>query len=205
MKTVTTAQMKEIEKRADGKGISYYQMMENAGTRAYETICKEYPDAKSILIVCGKGNNGGDGLVIARAAATSGKRVSVLLAEGMPVTKDAITNYKLLPEEVNVCHISDDTEYHDIIVDALYGTGFHGALRENGIAACEIMNGSEAPVISLDVPSGCNADNAEASEGAVLADMTIVFDSWKKVHSVGLVNCGKCVIVDIGIPEECHF
>ena len=219
---VSVAQMKERERVANETGVSYYQMMENAGTAAYEIINNEFASVKSMLIFCGKGNNGGDGFVVARLAANDGIKVQIILAEGEPVTDDAKTNYRLLPESVNVVVESEQvaktptaahpniivdasnspTATHpDVIVDALYGTGFHGNLRESGKAACELMNVSGAPVVALDIPSGCEADTCEVADGAVDANITIAFDSWKKIHVSDVTNCGKCVLADIGISH----
>lgn len=198
-RVVSVSEMKERERLADEAGLSYYQMMENAGTAAYEVIKKEYPCAKSMLVVCGKGNNGGDGFVVARLAANDGIDVKVILAEGEPVTEDAMTNYKKLPDVVEAFTDTYQPGTIDIVVDALYGTGFHGNLREKGKKACDIINETNAPVVALDIPSGCAADTCEVADGAVNAVITIVFDSWKKVHVSDVANCGRCILVDIGI------
>ena len=97
---VTCQRMKELERLTDEKGLSYYQMMENAGTCAFATIMQE-SDAKegnTAVVFCGKGNNGGDGFVVARMLCQSGVAVTVVLVDGEPKTEDAITNYKLLQE-----------------------------------------------------------------------------------------------------------
>ena len=93
---VTAAQMKEIERAGDAHGLPYLQMMENAGLAAYAELQKQFLHPGRLLVVCGKGNNGGDGFVIARAAAKDGWNVTVLLAEGEPKTADAICNFERL-------------------------------------------------------------------------------------------------------------
>ena len=215
MITVTVREMKEIERKADESGLSYYQMMENAGTQSYRYLLSEYPITNTLLVFCGKGNNGGDGLVVARLAANDGMKVHVVLVEGVPVTEDALTNYNKLPDSVKILDISDSTISNDVrgvsaylsdntsnntvIIDALYGTGFHGELRENGRIACNIMNSLNCPVLALDVPSGCDADGRTACAGAVMADATVVFHAYKNVHVPAIENCGKCTLVSIGI------
>lgn len=209
MKTVTVSEMKEIEKSADEAGLSYYQMMENAGRTSYETLLSEYPETESLLIFCGKGNNGGDGLVAARYAALDGKKVTVIMVEGESTTSDAITNWHKLPENVDIKNInnidvkalklSDDKI---IIIDAIYGTGFHGNLRESGRVACDMIKALDIPIVALDIPSGCDADNSTACEGAICADITIVFHAYKNVHISNLKNCGRCILVDIGINSK---
>lgn len=209
MRIVTVAQMKQIEKNADENGVSYLQMMENAGIAAYYAICAEPISWQSIAIVAGKGNNGGDGFVIARLAAQKGKQVRVILAEGQPVTADAKTNFdRLTGLPVHICALdeTDSLAPADIVVDALYGTGFHGALRPSGEKACRLMDTSGAYIVALDLPSGTAADTGNAAEGAVKAQLTIAFDSYKQVHVCEAAKpyCGKLVLADIGVPEHCH-
>ena len=227
MHTVTAAQMKQIEKNAFEQGMPYLQMMENAGTEAYQGIRQRYPKAQSIAIFIGKGNNGGDGSVIARLAAADGLKVTIILVEGRPVTHDALLNFELIEcnDNVTVVDINElningsaanEPEKNaaarrpdistDVAVDALYGTGFHGALRESGAKACALMNSIGAPVAALDLPSGVNADTGETAQDAVCADVTFAFDSYKKLHAIqgSAALCGEIILADIGIPEECH-
>lgn len=214
-KTVTASEMKEIEKRANEGGLSYYQMMENAGRAASQTISDEFPYIKSLIVFCGKGNNGGDGFVVARLFANEGMKVCVILVEGNPVTEDAKTNFDKLPPSVEIFDLAQCGEnkleelflqYKDggIIVDAIYGTGFHGKLREDGFKACRLIKSSGMKVVSLDLPSGCNCDTLEVADGAIEAYITTVFDSFKNIHVSGIKNIGKCVLEDIGIPKCCH-
>ena len=139
---VTAAQMKEIERAGDAHGLPYLQMMENAGLAAYAELQKQFSHPGRLLVVCGKGNNGGDGFVIARAAAKDGWNVTVLLAEGEPKTADAIRNFERLHSlPVYICADGSvpETQNFDAAVDALYGTGFHGKLRPSGLAACRLI------------------------------------------------------------------
>ncbi len=209
MRIVTAAQMKQIEKNADASGLSYLQMMEHAGSAAYQIIRQEQPDMKTLVILAGKGNNGGDGFVVARLAARDGLTVHVILVEGLPVTSDAKTNYNRLADlSVTVSQLDeiDRLPAADVVIDALYGTGFHGALRPAGAKACRLMRESGAFVAALDIPSGIHADTGTVSDGAVHADLTISFDSYKYAHTadVSVPCCGKIVCADIGIPDYCH-
>lgn len=209
---VTAAQMKEIERAGNAHGLPYPQMMENAGMAAYAELQKQFPQAGRLLVVCGKGNNGGDGFVIARAAAKDSWNVTVFLAEGEPKTTDAITNYERLHSlPVNICVDCTvlEMQHFDVVVDALYGTGFHGALRPSGLTACGLMNRlhkNGAFVLAVDLPSGINTDTGEAAEGAVHADLTVTFDSYKPLHAAepSAPLCGKIVCAAIGIREEWH-
>ena len=211
-RVVTAAQMKAIEQAGNAHGLPYLQMMENAGLAAYAALKKQLPQGGALLVVCGKGNNGGDGFVIARAAALDGWRVTVLLAEGDPKTPDAITNFERLSGlPVTVSHESTALEAQpfDAVVDALYGTGFHGSLRPAGFAACTLINRQHragAFVLAVDLPSGINTDTGEVANGAVQADLTVTFDSCKPLHLAqsSAPLCGKVTCADIGIRDEWH-
>lgn len=210
---VTAAQMKAIEQAANENGLLYIQMMENAGRAAWDLLARRFPRPGRLLVVTGKGNNGGDGFVMARVAAKSGWQVTVWLAEGEPRTPDAITNRALLQDlPVTVCPQEEipAPAGWDAVVDALYGTGFHGALRPAGSAACDLLHQCRrmgAFVLAVDLPSGLNADSGEAAEGAVTADLTVALDSRKPVHVApgAAAWCGETVLADIGIPAQCHL
>ena len=115
---VTAAQMKAIEQAGNAHGLPYLQMMENAGLAAYAELKNVLPQPGSLLVVCGKGNNGGDGFVIARAAAKEGWNVTAPLAEGEPKTTDAITNFERLHSlSVNICADCTvlETQHFDVV------------------------------------------------------------------------------------------
>lgn len=176
-KTVTAAEMKERERAANEAGLLYIQMMENAGRAAYAELKRRVPALRRLLIVAGKGNNGGDGFVMARVAAKEVVRDTEQAAFGA-----------------------------DAVVDALYGTGFHGALRPGGAAACALMGRERergAFVLALDLPSGVSADSGEVAEGAVQADATVTFDCTKPLHFAKASKpfCGALVCADIGIGK----
>ncbi|WP_419822290.1 NAD(P)H-hydrate epimerase [Anoxybacterium hadale] len=218
-KAVTAAQMKEIERRADQAGLSYYQMMENAGTRASEFIAEHHPIAgQKVLILCGRGNNGGDGFVVARKLEKLGARVSIALLEGEPKTPDSIENYRLC-KELNIPFLSGAGESDailsqvktaEIIVDGIFGTGFHGILGEKVRKVTEQINISIASVYALDMPSGVNGDSGEADIDSIRADYTLSFHRMKPAHTMmkAIEYCGDVVCLSIGIEEvlkeECH-
>ncbi len=212
--SVSVSEMKEIERFADSSGISYLQMMENAGTAAFEAMCAKYPDAHRIVIFAGKGNNGGDGFVDARLYFQRGADVTVVLCEGLPQTEDAGINFERLKNLKGGVKIMTLGEYEayavsptfrdaDLVIDALYGTGFHGSLRDSGKRACELMNHSRAAVCSLDLPSGMNADTGEIAEGTVAADLTVAFHRKKQGHDTpaAFIQCGELLVVSIGIDK----
>lgn len=209
---VTAAQMKRIEQAANEDGLLYLQMMENAGRAVWAELTRRFPKPGRMLVVAGKGNNGGDGFVIARVAAKDGWQVQVWLAEGEPKTQDAQTNRALLedlPVEILPEAQLPEAAGWDVAVDALYGTGFHGALRPAGQATCALLcraRQAGAFLAAVDLPSGVSADSGQAAEGAVEADLTVALDSRKPVHVQPEAArwCGETVLADIGIPECCH-
>ena len=212
-KAVSAAEMKEIERIADSRGISFRQMMENAGTAAFEQMRIKWPEAQKIVIFAGKGNNSGDGFVAARLYEKAGAQVTVILCEGMTVTEDASYNFDRLTDAVKKYSLDGMGETGgiaekeigeaDLIVDALYGTGFHGTLRESGRRTAAMINGSGVPVCALDLPSGMNANTGEIAEGAVRADLTVVFHCRKLGHEAAGAEkqCGEIVVVSIGIDK----
>lgn len=213
---VTCDQMKLLERRADEEGLSYYQMMENAGTGAFEAIRAAVPGG-SALVFCGKGNNGGDGYVVARKMKESGYDVKIVMVSGEPKTEDAITNYRRLRDSVELIDMDEDPlaftnleGAQDLIVDAIYGTGFHGELSGNGLkAALFIRKAREdgVKVFSLDIPSGMGGDLMDPDGldiNAVKADCTITFHARKPVHMQNFAGeyCGEILVADIGIDEQ---
>ncbi len=217
---VTCGQMKVLEKRADADGLSYYQMMENAGTRASEII-KENSEPCTAFVFCGKGNNGGDGFVVARKLKEAGYDAMVILADGEPKTADAITNYELIKDKIKIVDISSACSDVNgdamlilaepgIIVDAMYGTGFRGQLKGGGLNAAKHINEAKAKgakVFALDIPSGLGGDLTDeegVDENTVQADLTITFHACKPVHIQAFAEkyCGETVVADIDIDEE---
>lgn len=218
MKFITCGQMKILEKRADESGLSYYQMMENAGTSAAEIIIEKTGGSvrdKKVIIFCGKGNNGGDGFVVARKLMEQHAMVTLVLVDGPPVSKDAVTNYHLVEESLQIidmtktdCPFMEISGRQEIIIDAIYGTGFHGTLNACAMKAAAFINQfkGKALIISLDIPSGLAGDAVRESQidtNSVCACCTITFHNKKPVHIQAFSKkyCGETIIADIGINE----
>ena len=203
---VTTAQMKELERRANENGLSYRQMMENAGAAAVRALKAHVGMPATAAVFCGTGNNGGDGLVMARLLAQAGCRVRVFLPEGAPATPEARANYSRLAG-LPVLILCGPLSAQDAVwardaaavIDALYGTGFHGALRPAGAAAAACINAGRGFVLAADVPSGLCADTGRAADGAVKADLTVAFHAAKPCHRLAAEVCGTVEVADIGI------
>ena len=204
--TVTAAEMKEIERKAAEGGLSYEQMMENAGRAVADFVQDKQPVLRTAAVFVGKGNNGGDGLVAARYLRERGVRVAVILVEGEPQTDAARANWKKLDPQMPVWPIEDLQMDQinwifdaDATIDAVYGTGFHGELDELARAAATMICRSFGMVFAIDLPSGVNADTGEAAPGAAMADHTIALHAEKPAHALAKAHCGMVAVVDIGI------
>lgn len=213
MNIVTCAEMKKLEKEADKAGLSYYDMMENAGACATLLIMGSAPSllrGGNAVIFCGKGNNGGDGFVVARRLAGYGNHVTVVLTNGEPKTEDAKTNHELIKDTENITITDElpDLSKADVIVDAIYGTGFHGELNEPVAGMVEAINAAcdkGTEVIALDIPSGLPGDLGEHDPigFCVRASKTITFHARKPVHvsETAARVLGEVTVGDIGITK----
>lgn len=208
MKIVTVSQMKELEKCSDENGVSYLMLMKNAGAVLGKWIEKFMCDnmCSRAVLLSGSGNNGGDCFIAAQYLKSIGKDVSVALVCGVPRTETAVSAFSLMDGVTVLTHYEDIKKAvmeAGVIVDGVFGTGFHGEL-DSSIASLFSMN-SDAFRIAVDVPSGGNAANGKVSEGCFRADVTITF-GFKKF---GMTQqplkeyCGKTIVSDIGIPERC--
>lgn len=218
MKVVTASEMQLIDKKAiEEYGIPSLTLMENAGKSVAETIIVRFPNKKRIAVFAGKGNNGGDGLVTARYLVEKGHYVQVFLAgkktEVSPDAKVNLDRYLKLENVPKIIEVTDSNQIKnicasliefDLIVDALLGTGSKGVVKGLLADLINLMNESKKPIVSIDLPSGINADTGEILGTAVKAEITVTLGLPK----VGLViypgaeYVGDLVIADIGLPKE---
>ncbi len=173
-------------------GVSRSTLMENAGRAVYEELTKiRGLNKKRIAIYCGQGNNGGDGLVCSRYLHEAGYSVEVFVT-GEPTTPEAFANFKALKDRLSLASVRDSTYDHDIIVDALLGTGLRSRVREPIRSIIRKINASRAYKVSVDIPSGLDE---EGGGYCVRAEKVITFHRPKR----GLERF-KTVVRDIGIP-----
>ena len=170
----------------DERGVPEADLMEAAGTALAEEVARLAPEGP-VRIVCGKGNNGGDGLVAAKRLAATGFEV-----ETLELFSDR------LPEDLNAW-----LEGSGAVVDAIFGTGFAGAPREPAAAAIEAINRCGAPVVACDIASGVDASSGEVEGVAVEAAITVSFHAAKLGHRIapGKWHTGELVVAPIGIPD----
>jgi hydroxyethylthiazole kinase-like uncharacterized protein yjeF len=169
----TAAEMRAAEERYPGYPGSAGELMERAGAAVAAEVLRAFPEARRIAAVCGGGANGGDGRIAARILRESGRDVVE----------------------------TDDPSNVDLVLDALFGTGFHGAPRPEAAAAIERINACGAPVVAVDVPSGVDASTGETAGAAVDADLTVTFHARKVglVVAPGRFHAGRVVVADIGL------
>jgi NAD(P)H-hydrate epimerase len=216
MKFVTSETMRAIDSECiDKLGIPGLKLMENAGVGTVRFIERELGPQKdrTVTVVCGKGNNGGDGFVIARELRRSGASVSVyLVGHRDDVSGDARTNLGRLGLE-NVVELSDGRSIagfvevmtkSDFIVDAVFGTGFNGVPRGLSGTVIGQMNACGRPVLAVDVPSGLNATTGIAEGECVNAAWTCTMGLSKRGFYMdhGRACVGKLHVVDIGVPRK---
>ena len=176
---VVKEEMLRIEQQS---GQSVGILMEQAGTACAGRIRELTSPEDIILILCGKGNNGGDGFVIAHAL--TDRRVMVFLAEGAPVSAAALNAFQQLDEGMLVA--ADDfpaaLAQCTVIVDAVYGFGFHGTLSDAMRGLFRQVNRADKTVISIDINSGCECDSGRCDPDAVHSDITLALDCYKPFH-----------------------
>ncbi len=203
MKILKAQEMAQIDRQAiEGFGIPSLLLMEKAGLSVVEAIRREFPDARKVLVVAGRGNNGGDGLVVARHLHLLGYSVGYVLALGEELKGDALLQYKLLKNlGLEPLKEVDFTKY-ELVVDAIFGTGFEPPVRGQAVKWIEAINRSGLPVVSVDIPSGLSADSGRLFEPSVRANATVTFQFPKLCHFLHLASksCGRLYVANIGIP-----
>lgn len=198
---ITSAEMRALEKNSEFFGVSVKQLMENAGSAVAAEMQKKFSlKGKKIVVVCGQGNNGGDGFVIARKLLDSGFDVKVVfLGLEWKLSEEAKENFEKLPKEIlHGTHELDLLKDADILVDAMLGFGAKGGPREPIASAIVAFNSTKGKKIAVDVPSGLNADTGDGNLVAK-ADIIYTFHDLKP----GLQKFRtKTKVLPIGIPED---
>ncbi|MBB5211430.1 NAD(P)H-hydrate dehydratase [Microbulbifer hydrolyticus] len=186
-------------------------LMKRAGRAAYDCLRQRWPDVNALQVFCGGGNNGGDGYVIAGLAAQ--RQLPAWVFVGVPVEKlkgEALEAYRFAEREgatlVSSLQELPPIEKNTVLVDALLGTGFSGALRAPMDSAIGYINQSAAPVLAVDLPSGLHADSGTADDGAVQADITVTFIGRKTGLYLGRgpALTGEVIFDDLGAAPRIY-
>ncbi len=213
MKIVTAAEMREIDRATSQRfGVPSLSLMENAGSAVAEFVVTRYLSAERIGVICGKGNNGGDGFVAARKLKAAGKEVRVvLLAEPAELRGDAAEMFAKLPVAPVIVRSADELKQEqartvfesEVLLDAILGTGFKPPVSGFYAEAIRLLNASSAPVVAVDIPSGADADVMGEQTGTVTrADAVVTFTAPRPAHIFGRLTGGPTLIAPIGSPDE---
>lgn len=213
MKIVTAAEMREIDRITTERfGVPSLTLMENAGTAVAEFVISRYPSTERIGVICGKGNNGGDGFVTARKLHDAGKAVRIiLLAEPSQLGGDAAEMFGQLPIPPVIVKSNDELRGEqaqsvfesELLLDAILGTGFKPPVSGLYAEAITLMNARSAPVIAIDIPSGADADVMGEQTGTVArADAVVTFTAPRPAHVFGKLTDELTVITPIGSPDQ---
>ncbi|HET9271109.1 MAG TPA: NAD(P)H-hydrate dehydratase [Vicinamibacterales bacterium] len=217
MRVLTAQQMREADRRASAAGVPSIALMENAGREVASAMAAAFPDLAScrVAVVAGRGNNGGDGFVVARLLRGRGIDVrAVLLGRGADLRGDAATNLQRLREHgLAVTEVTSEAEWAavggevlacDLIVDAIVGTGATAPLA--GLAAGVVgdINEARKRVVAIDLPSGLIADRTDVPGEAIQATLTVALGTAKLALTQPPANAlsGTLVVADIGIPTD---
>ena len=218
MDVLTAAEMRQCDERTVEQGHASWQtLMEAAGSRVAEFVALEFPSRQHLLVLCGKGNNGGDGLVAARHLEASGKQVRLLLLSPFEqLSEDARAMFQKLPqalkkssmllateEDLHRIPFEDCFQETELFLDAILGTGFHPPLRGVAAALKNKLADHPAPVVSVDLPTGWDADStAMSAPDAFRSDAVITFTAAKLAHVFGALTRGPVAVAQIGSPAD---
>jgi NAD(P)H-hydrate epimerase len=202
--------MKEMDSYAiNTVGIPSIVLMENAALKVINNIDLNY---NNYTVVCGRGNNGGDGLAIARHLIIKGKKVRIYIAgdlksgtEDFNINLNILKNLKAeiinIKDEKELLQLKEDLSVSDITIDALFGIGLKRNIEGLYLEIIKMINNESKQIISVDIPSGIDGDTGKPMGICVKADKTVTFHKMKK----GLLNCGnytgEIIVEDIGIPN----
>jgi hydroxyethylthiazole kinase-like uncharacterized protein yjeF len=213
MKIVTAAEMREIDRVTSERfGVASLTLMENAGTAVAEFVLSHYASARRVGVICGKGNNGGDGFVAAHKLHEAGREVGILLlAEPSELRGDAAEMFRRLSVAPVIARSHQElmSEHSrgvfdsDVLVDAILGTGFRPPASGLYAEAIASINAGSAPVVAVDIPSGADADVMGEQTGTVArANAMVTFTAPRPAHIFGGLTSGPTWISPIGSPDE---
>lgn len=213
MKIVTAVEMREIDRITTEKfGVPSLTLMENAGKAVADHVLTQYAWVRNITVICGKGNNGGDGFVVARHLHKRGKQVHVLLlANPADLHGDAAAMFKDMP--VTAVSATNEDQFQsdnvrslfeaDLLVDAILGTGFKPPVAGLYADAIQRMNAAPGRVVSVDIPSGADADSTGPQPGTLAhADSVVTFTAPRPAHLFSSLTKGPTCVAPIGSPDE---
>lgn len=198
-------EMAAIDRASAEVGVPSLRLMENAGAAVARHLGARFKRGP-VAVLCGPGNNGGDGFVVARHLFDAGWPVRVgLLGARAALRGDAASMAAICPVEIETI-APDLIEHASLVVDALFGAGLSRDLDGAALTLVRVLDQRAAPIVAIDVPSGVSGDTGEVKGGAAKADLTVTFHRPKPGHLLlpGRALCGELVVADIGIPDTVH-
>ena len=202
-KVLTVLNVKNAENRYAKNIGSLFDLMQKAGKECADKINSVLPvKGKNVTVIVGEGNNGGDGFIAASRLLSLGASVTVV-ALGQPKTESAKAAALDYDGKV-IAYTQGVFDTADILVDAVYGIGFHGQLKSEIVEIFDSFNKSKAFKVSIDIPSGLCADSGEENPSSIKADLTIALICYKPCHLLfpAAEHCGKTVLCDLDFPDE---
>jgi hydroxyethylthiazole kinase-like uncharacterized protein yjeF len=206
-----TSQLRQLEQLAvTSYQLSEMTLMERAGSAALKQLRAQWPAARHLSIVCGRGNNAGDGYVVARLAKEQGLQATVWQVGELGAQKSLAKQQAGRCQQAGILIKTFSTDYFtagDVIVDALLGIGLRGDLQDVYRQAIITLNQTGVPILALDIPSGLEADTGRIAGAAIHATLTVTFIGWKLglFSEQGLEYCGKTLLEDLGLPPEAYL
>ncbi|ODA68806.1 Bifunctional NAD(P)H-hydrate repair enzyme Nnr [Methyloligella halotolerans] len=204
LELLTAKEMSVADRLTAERGVPGYDLMQNAGDAVADEVFKRYPQAESVSVLCGPGNNGGDGFVAAVALQQKGYRVRLgLLGSLEKLPGDAAAHAERWEGEVEPLS-ADLLDEADVVIDAIFGAGLARPIEGDIAALIEALNDSDIPAIAVDVPSGIDGTSGSVRGIAIEAEATVTFFRLKPGHLLlpGRLYCGEITLADIGIPDS---
>ena len=201
----TTAQVRTLDQDAIAGGIAGIELMERAARAALDVLRRRWPQARTLCVVCGPGNNGGDGFLLAALACMAGMRAHVVALSETSTGDAALARERCVREGGQVM-VALSLPDGDVYVDALFGSGLNRAPAGDAAKLIAALNAQSRPVLALDVPSGLDADAGAAFDPCVRAAATVCFVGWKRgmFTAQGADQCGERTLATLDIPAHAY-
>jgi NAD(P)H-hydrate epimerase len=202
----TTAGVRALDQAAIGDGIAGIELMERAARAALDALRRHWPQAHTLCVLCGPGNNGGDGFLLAALARAAGLHASVVALAGHRTGDAEAAGARFVEEGGQVSSVAASLPEADVYVDALFGSGLNRAPTGDAATLIAALNAHAHPVLALDVPSGLDSDTGTAFDPCIHAAATVCFVGWKRglFTANGPDQCGERTLSTLGIPAHVY-